>query len=196
MARKGLNKKAIINAAIELIEKKGYSNFSMRELADTLEIKTASLYNHVKNMEEIYIEISYYAIDLLKQLQLSAIEGKKADDAVFSLAVAYRLFSKEHPELYKVIMKLPTTKNILLEKNAAQIIEPIMQVLSCYQLSESQKFHWQRVLRSIMHGFISQEESGFFNHLPIEANTSYQIAIQCFLDGLHAAIENKHSNLL
>lgn len=189
MPRKGLTKRRIIKAAIELIEKKGCSNFSMRELADTLEIKTASLYNHVKNIEEIYTEISYYAIALLRQVQLSAIEGKKADDAVFSLAVAYRMFAKEHPELYKLIMKLPTTKDILLERSGAHIVEPIMRVLSCYELSERQKFHWQRVLRSMMHGFISQEEAGFFNHLPIEANASYQIAIQCFLDGLHATIK-------
>lgn len=190
MPRKGLNKDAIIDIAIELIEKNGYSNFSMHELAGTLDIKTASLYNHVKNIEEIYSEINCYAVDLLKEVQLSAIEGKQADEAVFALAKAYRMFAKEHPELYKVIMKLPAAQDSRVEENAAQLIDPIMQVLSYYKLNEQQTYHWQRILRSIMHGFISQEAAGFFNHLPVDADTSYQTAVQCFLDGLHAAAKN------
>ncbi|MDE7249505.1 MAG: TetR/AcrR family transcriptional regulator [Lachnospiraceae bacterium] len=37
----------VVHAAITLIEEKGNQNFSMRELADMLQVKTAALYNHV-----------------------------------------------------------------------------------------------------------------------------------------------------
>lgn len=41
--------------AAEIIEKGGIEDFSMRLLADKLNIKTASLYNHIKIMEELMI---------------------------------------------------------------------------------------------------------------------------------------------
>ena len=51
MAHKGLNPDVVVKAAAELIEQQGRDAFSMRLLAEQLGIKTASLYNHVDNME-------------------------------------------------------------------------------------------------------------------------------------------------
>ena len=51
MAHKGLSPDAVVKAAVELIEQQGRDAFSMRLLAEQLGIKTASLYNHVDNME-------------------------------------------------------------------------------------------------------------------------------------------------
>ena len=48
---KGLSAESITVAAAELIEQYGRSGFSMRLLADTMGVKTASLYNHIENMD-------------------------------------------------------------------------------------------------------------------------------------------------
>lgn len=186
MVHKGLNKDVIVKAAIKVMEESGYKNFSMRLLADMLGIKTASLYNHVSGMEELYTEIGLYALRLLKQIQMESIDGKHKDEAVYALADSYRFFAKEHRELYKVIMGIPKASNAILEEAASQIIVPIMQVLSDYDIEKSAKMHWQRVLRSIMHGFVSQEDAGYFSHFNIDPDESYRIAIRCFLDGLYA----------
>ena len=185
MSRKGLNRQLVINAAIQLIEEKGYHNFSMRELADRLQVKTASLYNHVANMDALRSEIGYYGISELRRVQLAAIRGKKRDDAVRELAYAYYHFAKERTELYKIIMSLPVLQNDALLDAAGDVMESIMIVLSGYDLDEIQKIHMQRILRSIMHGFISQEDAGCFRHFPIEVSESFRIAIQHFLDALH-----------
>ena len=42
MPRQGLNRENVIDAAIKLIEEKGYSNFSINELAKSLNVKPAS----------------------------------------------------------------------------------------------------------------------------------------------------------
>ncbi len=185
MPRMGLNRQAVVNAAIQLLEERGYQNFSMRELADSLQIKTASLYNHVENMEALYLEIGHYAIFELSQKQLLAIKDKKRDDAVRALASSYYDFAKQHPELYKIIMSFPILKNNSLMNAAGNIVNLIITVLSDYKLSLEQKKHLQRVLRSIMHGFISQEDSGCFRHFPVNVSQSFRIAIDCFLYGLH-----------
>lgn len=194
MIHKGLNKETVVNTAVKIIEKNGYENFSMRLLADMLGIKTASLYNHVSGMEELYTDIALYALQLQKRMQLESIEGRQKDDAVYALADSYRRFAKEHWELYKVIMRIPKVPNAIPEEAAAQIIEPIMQVLSYYDIEEPARIHWQRVLRSIMHGFISQEKAGFFSHFDVDADESYRIAVRCFLEGLHAAEKEKSKN--
>lgn len=54
-----------------------------------------------------------------------------------------------------------------------------------YGISDSRKMHWQRVLRGLMHGFISEEQSGYFSHYPVPVSESYDIAINCVIAGLH-----------
>lgn len=191
MPRTGLTKQAIVDAAIQLIEEDGYSAFSMRELAKRLDVKAASLYNHVGSMDEVLAEVGAYAIGALNQMQFSAIEGVQKDAAIIALAMAYRKFAKERPALYEVIMRLHKTGKEVIEKTAHPITAPFMQVLSDYPLDSEQIMHWQRVLRSIIHGFLSQEEAGYFCHFPIDSNRSYALAIQCYVDGLNAAVRKE-----
>ena len=47
MAKKGLTKEIIVNAALEQIEKNGLSAFSLRNLAASLGVQVSSLYNHI-----------------------------------------------------------------------------------------------------------------------------------------------------
>ena len=185
MPRMGLNRQAVVSAAIQLIEDRGYQNFSMRELADRLQIKTASLYNHIESIDSLYVEIGHYVISKLMNAQVLAISDKKRDKAVYALADAYYGFVKENPELYRVYMDLPTLKNDSLFRAAGSIVNLIIDVLSQYRLNEEQKMHLQRVLRSIIQGFIVQEDIGCLNHFPFDVSDSFHIAIGCFLDGLH-----------
>lgn len=183
----------ILAKSIEIIERTENPAISMREIAEELEIKTPSLYNHVRSMNELFVDISRYAAEKLKQTQLAAIKGKCRDDALCALAAAYRNFAKEHKGLYKVTVSLSSLQEDVLIQTATAIAEPIFLVLSKYELSEEQTIHWQRILRSIIHGFLTQEEAGFFQHYPIDVEISYQAAIRCFLNGLHTEMKGKNN---
>lgn len=194
MAQRGITRDAVLAKAIEMIERSGSPTVSMRELAEELGIRTPSLYNHVKCVNELLVEVSRYAAEELRQAQLAAIDGKTGDAALFGLAAAYRRFAQEHKGLYKLTLSLPTLPEASQPQLAAAIAEPILFVLSRYGLDEEQVMHWQRVLRAIIHGFLSQEEAGFFRHSPVSAEVSYQVAVRCFVCGLHAEQEeNSHA---
>lgn len=178
MARQGLTRADIVSAAVALIESEGLHRFSLRELASRLHIKAASLYNHIRNMDELYTEVGYYAISELKEAQLAAIAGKRRAEAVEALADAYYRFGKARPELYKVILSLPMVKNDAIHRAGFDIVEPIMAAMGGYRLTEEQKMHLQRVFRSILHGFISQEEAGCFRHYPVDVSGSFKLAVR------------------
>ena len=182
---KGLNKEALIEASKELIEENGIAAFSMRAQAEKLGVKTASLYAHIESMDALFTEVGLSALHDQKAAQLAAIEGKGGDAAVFALAEGYRAFAKAHAALYQLIMQMPMGRDETLRAAAAMTAEPSMQVLRSYPIPDDRRMHWQRVLRGVMHGFVSQESSGYFSHYPVELEESYRLAIQCVIDGLH-----------
>lgn len=191
MPRNGLNKEKVIKAAVNLIEQSGTIDFSMRALANSLDIKTASLYNHVQSIDTLLVDVCAYALKMQQKTELNAIEGKKGTEGIIALANTYRQFAKDHRELYRLIINTAATYGDSLSEISHYIVEPFMMVLKDTTFTETQKIHWQRVLRGIVHGFVSQEDAGFFSHLPADSNESFQIAIQCYIDGMIQAEKRK-----
>lgn len=185
MFHKGLNKEIIVESATEIIENVGVQHFSMRRLAEKLGVKTASLYTHIESMEALFTEIGLAALEQQKVCLMSAIGEKHGDAAVKAVAESYREFAVEHMELYRLIMQMPSGSDVVLKEAAAVTAEPFMKVLDDYRISDSRKMHWQRVLRGIMHGFISEEQLGYFSHYPVSMSESYEIAVNCVINGLH-----------
>lgn len=185
MFRKGLNKEIIVDAAKELIEQDGFPAFSMRKLAEKLNVKTASLYAHIESMEALFTEIGLSALREQQDCLLDAVGEQYEDAAVMAFAESYRRFASECAELYKIIMQMPSGDDAVLKEAAAMTAQPLMRVLADYRLTEEQRMHWQRVLRGLMHGFVSEEQAGYFSHYPVSVEESYQIAVRCMIDGLH-----------
>lgn len=184
MFHKGLNREIIVAAGKELIEDEGIGAFSMRRLAEKLNVKTASLYAHVESMDALFTEIGLSVLREQKDELLDAVGGKHGDAAVKALAEAYRRYAAEHTELYRFIMRMPSGRDTILQTTAAVTAEPFMHVLADYRLTESRRMHWQRVLRGVMHGFVSEEQNGYFSHYPVPVEESYRLAIECVIDVL------------
>lgn len=184
MPRQGLNKDAVTAAAMRLIEEKGLASFSMNELARSLNIKTASLYAHVKGMGEMLTDIQLSTIRQMVEAEMAAIEGKERDMALFALADAYRGFAKEHRQLYLLLMNNPQGDSSALAHAAEEFSKPIRTVLAQFGVSEKEQANYERVLRGMMHGFVSQEECGAFSSLSDNINESYFLAVRIIAESL------------
>lgn len=189
-----ITKEDIIQTAIALVEEHGMPSLSMRELAERLGVKTPSLYNHIESMEQLLVEVCQYAVGQFTAALFSAMAGKSGGDAVRALAAAYRAFASGRVGLYRVIMAIPAENNKELDKTAAAIIEPFLASLGSYALSDEAKLHWQRVMRSMLHGFVSQQQAGFFSHSPVSADESFELAVRCILSGLRTAAAGGERN--
>lgn len=193
MGAKGLTREIIVAEAVAYIEENGQPVVSLHEIARRLEIKTPSLYNHIKNTKELQYAVFKYAIDKFVLNQLSATKHKQKDDAVKAFANAYFSFATENKGLYRLIMSMPSEEDDLEKEMAVPLLDTVVSILSNYNLTEEAIAHWQRIFRAILHGFISQEYLGYFYYYSdIDLKKSRDIAVQCFLDGLHAEISSKN----
>ena len=90
-------------------------------------------------------------------------------------------------------MSMPSEEDDMEKKMAIPLLNTVVSILSDYALTEEIISHWQRVFRAILHGFISQEYLGYFYYYnDIDLKKSRDIAVQCFLDGLHAEISSRN----
>jgi AcrR family transcriptional regulator len=171
-SKKQLRIEIILNVAAELAEEKGFENITLKELAEKLDIKPPSLYNHISGLSELSSGLAKLAIQRLEDVVRNAAIGKSKGEALLEIAHAYRKFAKENPELNKAILKLRLIEDRGLREAEQLVVRIIYKVMEPYHYSEEDTIHFERGFRSAIHGFVSLEEADFFR-AAIDADESY-----------------------
>lgn len=182
--RMGLNKAKVVEAAAELIDEEGLEQLTPGRLAERLNVKTPSLYNHVAGLPGLKHDLTLYCMrDLLDGIRLATI-GKSGAEAIIALADAYRTYAREMPGRYAITLRAPDPGDQDIGAVAQQIVDVCRAVLAPYKLREEDAIHAIRGLRSIVQGFISLEIAGGFG-MPIDTDASFHWLIALFINGLH-----------
>jgi AcrR family transcriptional regulator len=185
--RAGLNQATIVATAATLIDEKGIEQLSLGHLAESLGIRTPSLYNHIAGLPGLKRDLTLYCLrDLLDHLTRATI-GKSRTEAIFAFVNAYRSYAQARPGRYALTLRAPDPNDRGTQAAAQQLIEVMQAVLAPYKLSEEAAIHAIRSLRSIVHGFVSLEMDGAFG-MPIDTDASFEWLINLFIAGLKTTV--------
>ncbi|MTI80870.1 MAG: TetR/AcrR family transcriptional regulator [Firmicutes bacterium] len=94
-------KEKIKSIALTLFAKKGYEGTTMKEIADGVGIKKASLYAHFKGKEElffsVYEDLAQEYIKLMDQI-MSTSENVETEERLYYIFKEYIIYYIENPE--------------------------------------------------------------------------------------------------
>lgn len=183
-----LDRQIIVAAAAEIADLNGLDNITLTAVSERLGVRKPSLYNHVNGLPELKGQLAIWGTDQLRAKISEVAIGKARQDAIMAIADAYRLFAHQRPGLYKAIVSSPDRDNLELKVAIQKMMAVISQVLEPYGLAASDKTHALRGLRSLMHGFASLEEAGWFA-APIDREESYQCLINTFIRGIESSCD-------
>jgi AcrR family transcriptional regulator len=183
--KRGLDAQTILNAAAKLAEEKGLENVSFLQVAEKLGVKSPSLYNHLSGLKELSLGIAKLAIGKLEDAIRNAAVGRSKDDAFMAIALAYRKFSKENPELYKAILRFPAYNDSSIQEAGHIVVRILYQVMESYHYSKEETIHFVRGFRSALHGFVSLEEVEFFQGAEADVDESFERLVSRLISTLN-----------
>ncbi len=184
-ARPGINKTVVLQAAVELADDLGLEQITLALIAQKLNIKTPSLYNHVDGMPGIRKDLAHWSLSRMKEQLADAAIGVSGEEALMAMGLAYLAFARKHPGLYEATLWAPDRNDATALNLAEDVIHLFLRVLEVYHLSEDEALHAIRGLRSIFHGFVSLEIKKGFG-LALDRDESYRYILKPFLNGLKA----------
>ncbi|RSS51428.1 TetR/AcrR family transcriptional regulator [Streptomyces sp. WAC01280] len=187
MARAGLTADRVTLAGAELADEAGLDQVTMSQVARRLGVKDASLYTHVRGLEDLRGRIALLAADEKTLRIAEATAGRSGKDALVAFADAWREYAHAHPGRYTAT-QLPIRIDPELAANAPgprRAVELTYGMLRGYGLAEPDLTDAVRLLRSTFHGFVALEAAGGFAHA-----RSPQDSWVRALDALHTLLEH------
>ncbi|GAA2216119.1 TetR-like C-terminal domain-containing protein [Nonomuraea monospora] len=187
MARMGLTTERVTLVGAELADEVGFEHVTMSAVARRLGVKDASLYAHVRSLDDLRGRIALLGADEKTIRIAEATAGRAGRDALVAYANAWRGYAHDHPGRYTAT-QLPMEIDPELVARASgprRAIELTYSMLRAYELVEPDLTDAVRLMRSTLHGFVSLEAAGGFAHArPAEATW-----LRC-LDALHTLLEH------
>jgi AcrR family transcriptional regulator len=177
----GLDRAQVVATAAKLADAEGIEHLTLARVAAELGVRLPSLYNHVDGLPGLRHALSLYALQaMLEQLRDAAI-GKSGENALMSLAQAYRQYVLAHPGMYSLTVAVSDDPEA--QRLSNQILGIFLAVLQGFALDEPQQIHALRGLRSIVHGFATIEAAGGFG-IPIDLDASFRFMVLQYVASL------------
>ncbi|MDO5786574.1 MAG: TetR/AcrR family transcriptional regulator [Phascolarctobacterium sp.] len=184
---KGLTKEKIILAAKEILQRDGFDGFSLRILAEKLDVKAASLYKHFENMDELTVAVALKVYEEFDTAQREMVtQVKTRQEALLALAMAFREFAVKHPSFYRLLLTLNKLKEKQLNEVAAELYAPVVKVVGLYKLDDESKAHWTHIYMATVIGFMVGKGSGLSSCSQVNTSTSFRLAIRNIISALES----------
>jgi AcrR family transcriptional regulator len=162
MVRAGLTVERLVEAAAELADEAGFDRLSVSALARRFGVKDASLYSHVRNLQDLRTRLALYAGGELIDRIATAVAGRAGKEALTAFAGAYRDYALEHPGRYAAT-QIRIDQSLIADSAALRRTAEITYgMLRGYGLQEPDLTDAVRLLRSTFHGYCVLESAGGF----------------------------------
>ncbi|MFI9394161.1 TetR/AcrR family transcriptional regulator [Streptomyces bauhiniae] len=185
MARAGITADRLVAAAAELADEAGFEHVTLSALARRFGVKDASLYSHVRNLNDLRTRLALYAGGELIDRIAAAVAGRAGRDALTAFADAYRSYALEHPGRYAAT-QIRVDQSLIADSPALRRTAEITYgMLRAYGLAEPDLTDAVRLLRSTFHGYCVLESAGGFG-----AGRAVDASWDKGVEALHRALEH------
>src|SRR3954447_15716436 len=184
--RLGLDRRSVVAAAVQVVDRDGAAALTMTRLADELGIRLPSVYAHVRGQ-----------LDLRRELWLWAgagpggrlgdwVRGRSGEEALFAFATELRDYARRHPGRYQLTLDppVPFDEEATAVRHGAN--EPFRAVIRSFGLEGPAAVHVGRALRAAIHGFVGLEA---YDAIALEgADESFRELIELLCRGVRPAV--------
>jgi AcrR family transcriptional regulator len=181
MGRAGLSVDVVTRTGADLADADGLEAVTVSALARRLGVRTPSLYGYVAGNADLRLRISALALDEAADLVAAAIASRSGREALVALADTWRDFARRHPGRYAATRQpVPATGTgaaaaaLLAGRRHADLLRA---VLDGYGVPRAEGVHAVRLVGSVVHGFVTLELGGGFEHSQPPSDESWAYAL-------------------
>ena len=181
--RRSLDSETVVSTAARIADDEGLDKLTLTRVAEALGVRQPALYRHVGGYDDLIRSLSLLGREILAKRLADSAVGLAGDDAVAAVGHAWRAMVRDHPGIYAATDRYPCAGDPELENAVEQVLAVVGQALRAYDLTEEERVHATRTLRSAFHGF-SHLESGDGHPLPHDPEDTFRHLVELLCAGI------------
>jgi AcrR family transcriptional regulator len=178
-----LDSQRVIDEAALLADSEGLDAVTLTKVAERLGVRQPALYRHVEGFDDLLRSLGLRGRELLAESLSAAAIGVAGDEAVRAVGRAWRGLVRSNPGLYAATDRYPCAGDPELEEAVENVVTIIAQSLASFDLTDEQRMHVARGLRSAFHGF-AHLESGDGHPLPHDPDDTFDHLVDLLVAGI------------
>ncbi|MDY3792073.1 MAG: WHG domain-containing protein [Oscillospiraceae bacterium] len=194
LAKKGLDKNSVIERAATLANEKGLENVTIKELADSLEIRSPSLYNHISGLEELRKEIMLYGWKQAEKRILQAAAGTEGYDAIRAMCREFYVYASENKGIFSAMLWYNKYADEASSEATSGLFSRLYGIMEDMGISRERTEHLIRTLRGFLEGFALLVNNGAFGH-PADIDESFEVSLDVLIEGIRAAARKESEQI-
>ncbi len=180
-----MDNETVVVTAAELADRDGLDSLTLTKVAKELGISQPALYRHVDGYDDLIRSLGLRGRQVLADALTSAAVGLAGQDALRAMGNAWREIVRLHPGLYAATDRYPCADDPELEEAVERIVHVLSQGLASFELTEDDRVHAARSLRSAFHGF-AHLESGDGHPRPHDVDDTFEHMVELLSCGFRA----------
>ena len=182
-ARRSLDSETVVSAAARIADDEGLDKLTLTRVAEALGVRQPALYRHVGGYDDLIRSLSLLGREILAKRLADSAVGLAGADAVAAVGHAWRAMVRDHPGIYAATDRYPCAGDRELEDAVERVLAVVGQSLRGYDLTDEDRVHAARTLRSAFHGF-SHLESGDGHPLPHDPEDTFRHLVELLCAGI------------
>ena len=183
MSKNNISDRLIIETSAVLANKWGLDNLSLKSIADELNIKSPSLYNHIDSLEDIKERLMVYGWKQIETEMIDSAIGTTGYEALKNMCYAFYAYATNNKGVFTAMLwynkyETEEKKNITL-----RLFNMLFKVMKSLNISDDNIKHTIRTLRSFLEGFSLLVNNHAFGN-PISIKESFDLSLEIIISGI------------
>lgn len=188
-----VSKALVIETASQIADEQGLNSLSLKAVAEKLNVRTPSLYNHIESLDDLLREVAHKGMRSMNEQMAQAAIGKSGDTALKGVSVEYLNFIIEHPGVYETIQWATWHGTEETAQIFGNYIKILSTIISSYNFPSESTNEILNLFTGFLHGFTTLQVRYAFSD-PQKVRDELCNAVGTIMLGVHQKYESHIEN--
>lgn len=183
MSKNNISDELVIETSAKLSNKVGLENLSLKMIAEELNIKSPSLYNHISSLDNIKERLMIYGWKQIENKMIYSSVGVSGYEALKNMCYAFYDYATNNKGIFTAMLWYNKYENEEKKNTTTRLFDMLFKVMNSLNIHDDNINHIIRTLRSFLEGFSLLVNNNAFGN-PISIKESFDLSLEIIMNGI------------
>jgi len=183
MSKNNISDELIIETAALISNKVGLENLSLKMIAEELNIKSPSLYNHISSLDDIKEKLMIYGWKHIEEKMIDSAVGVSGYEALKNMCYAFYDYATNNKGIFTAMLWYNKYESVEKKNTTKRLFDMLFKIMKSLNISDDNINHIIRTLRGFLEGFSLLVNNNAFGN-PISVKKSFDLSLEIIMNGI------------